>query len=238
MIEINLVPDVKQELLAAERQRSVVISIAILASIAFISLVTLLALYVYAVQTVRFTLADNAISREGEKLAKVEDLANTLTVQNQLAKLSEMHSSKQITSRLFEILTTIDPPAPNNMTISNLKLDTDVQTVTIEGFAAGGYSALEIFKKTIEATTLHYTDEGQAAVKQLANRVDIVETSYGENSDGNRVLRFTISFEYPEETFARNDARLFAPNRENATDSFKRIPQSLFGDQASDEGGN
>lgn len=59
-IEINLVPDVKQELIQAKRVRTLVIVTTTVAAVA-IGIVVLLAVYLFGVQTVRQTLADGAI---------------------------------------------------------------------------------------------------------------------------------------------------------------------------------
>ena len=75
MIEINLVPDVKQELLRAQRTRTAVITISIISGLAAIGIVVLLLVYVFGVQAVRSGLADNAIKEQSEKLASVEDLS-------------------------------------------------------------------------------------------------------------------------------------------------------------------
>lgn len=241
MIQINLIPDVKQELLRAQKQRLLVISISVFASLAAIALVIVLAMYVFGVQTIRSAISDNNIKDESTKLSQIEDLSNTLTIQNQLDKLSNMHSEKQMTSRLFDILATIDPPAPNNMTISNVSLQTETNTVSIEGYAVGGFSAVETFKKTIEATTVEVGGGDNAQSLDLAENVNIEETSYGENSEGTRVLRFMINFSYHEDvlSYDATSIRIVAPTRENATDSYRRLPQSLFGQQAEDvQGGN
>lgn len=236
MIQINLVPDVKQELLRAQRQRSMVISVAILVSIAAVALVVVLAMYTYGVQAIRDNLSDNSIKSEAEKLASVEDLSNTLTIQNQLSLLSGMHAEKQITSRLFDILGEIDPPAPNNITIANVNLSIESSTVSIEGYAPGGFAALEVFKKTVEATNVDYRSADGAQSVSLAENFNIEETSYGENSDGIRVLRFSVNFTYRPEVLSYDAVSLSIkpPHRENATDSYRRLPQSLFGEQAQD----
>lgn len=72
MIEINLIPDVKRELLRAQRARTTVISAAIVISIVAGAVVAALALYVYGVQTVRGVLLDNQIKDGAAKLSKVE----------------------------------------------------------------------------------------------------------------------------------------------------------------------
>lgn len=242
MIEINLVPDVKQELIRAQRVRNTVISVTILVGIASVAIIVLMAFYLFGVQTVRSVVADNRISDGTKKLNDVEDLTNTLTIQNQLEKLSEQHSTKNIDSRVFAILTAINPSAPNEIVISSAKVDSETKTVTIEGQAANGYEAAELFKKTILSTKMNYTDEsGDKQSVKLTKDVSTSDISYGEDASGKKVLRFTMSFVYPDELFALSsrDASIERPDRQNVTDSFLRIPQSLFSERASDiEGTN
>jgi len=236
MIEINLVPDVKQELLKAQRVRASVISIAIVVGIGAVGVVVLLAIWVFAVQTARDVLTDNTIKNESQKLANVEDISNTLTIQNQLTKLPGLHDEKNIDSRIFEILTTINPPEPNTVAITSLALDSEEKTIKIEAQAANGYPALEVFKKTIEATTFDYVDDGKRGTVNLASGMSDSDRSYGEDAAGAKVLRFTLTFTYPPELFARTsrDARIVAPNKTNVTDSFLGVPTSLFTQKAED----
>lgn len=236
MIEINLVPDVKQELLRAQRVRASVISMAIIVGIGAIGVVVLLAIWVFAIQAARGAISDNTIKNESQKLASVEDISNTLTIQNQLTKLPELHDEKNIDSRIFEILNTINPPAPNTVAISSLALDSTENTIKIEAQAANGYPALEVFKKTIEATTFDFSDNGSGRTVPLASNMSDSERSYGEDVSGAKVLRFTLTFTYPPELFARTsrDARIVAPTKTNVTDSFLGVPTSLFTQKADD----
>jgi hypothetical protein len=242
MIELNLVPDVKQELLKAQRVRTVVISVAIVVGIAAVGIVALLALYLFGVQTVRSALADSAIKSNMQKLQQTDDLSNILTIQNQLSKLSEMHNNKNIDSRIFSVLTAINPASPDNIVISSAKMDADNKLITIEGQAANGYEAAELFKKTILSTTMTYKDpQGTTQKVSLTKDVSTTDMSYGEDASGKKVLRFTMSFTYPDEFFARSSqsAVIERPDRKNVTDSYLRIPQSLFSERATDlQGGN
>ena len=144
----------------------------------------------------------------------------------------------------------INPPAPNDAAFSSVKLDPTTGTINIEGQASGGYAAVEVLKKTILGTKVHYLNKaGQDAAESdapkevaLAGTVDVRETSYGEDASGQKVLRFVISFTYPTELFQSGlrNVEIKAPNRqEDVTDSRSRIPQSLFTDAAADvEGEN
>jgi hypothetical protein len=239
MIEINLVPDVKQELIRAQRVRASVISFAILTGLVAVGVVVALAVWVFGVQTARDVITDNTIKSESQKLSAVQDVDTTLTIQNQLTKISETHNTKHITSRLFDILTTINPPEPNNVAITKLTLDTDARTVRVEA-QASGYPALEVFKKTITATKLEYSKDGERQSIQLAANVSDSERSFGENASGAKVLRFTVFFEYSDDLLARasQSATIVAPDKKNVTDSLLGVPQSLFTERASDAGGN
>lgn len=242
MIEINLIPDVKQELIRAQSVRNTVVSFTILTGIISVGIVALLAFYLFGIQTVRSALADSRIKEATTELQQIDDLSNTLTIQNQLSKLSVMHDSKNIDSRFFAILTAINPPAPNDIVVSSAKLDADTKTVTIDGQAANGYEAAELFKKTIVSTKMTYKDiDGAQQSVLLTEDVSTSDISYGEDASGKKVLRFTMSFIYPDELFARSsgDAVIERPGRQNVTDSYLRIPQSLFSERASDiEGEN
>jgi hypothetical protein len=141
-----------------------------------------------------------------------------------------MHSSKNIDSRVFDVLTTINPPAPNTITISNLELDAETKTIKIDGQAAQGFPALEVFKKTINATTFQFKQDGEDKTVPLASGMSDTDRSYGADASGATVLRFTISFIYPDQLFSptAENARIVAPTKTNVTDSLLGVPNSLF----------
>lgn len=231
MIEINLIPDVKLELLRTQRQRRNVISISILVAIVAGALVALLAFYVFVIQSVAMGLASGAIDSEFKKLNGVQDLSKTLTIQKQMDSVSSLHSSKVVSSRAFDIMSTIIPTGDNKVSISRFDLDATSTTITIEGQAQNGYAALEAFKKTIAKTTFNYVSDGeQKTGLHIASAITDGDQRYGESTDGKRVLRFTLSFTYPTELFATSSeqGRIIAPNRQNATDSAVGVPKSLF----------
>jgi hypothetical protein len=241
MIEINLVPDVKQELIKAQRVRAGVVSMAILIGIVAVGIVALLAVWVFGVQTARSVISDNTIKTESAKLSGVEDISNTLTIQNQLSKLTNMHNTKSIDSRIFDILTTINPPEPNSVSVTNLSLNASEKTISLEGQAKNGYPALEVFKKTISATKFEYAENGTKQSVELASRMSDSDRSYGEDASGARVLRFALTFTYPDLLFSRTaqNSVVVAPSKTNVTDSFLGVPQSLFTQAARDaEGSN
>lgn len=238
MIEINLVPDVKQELIKAKRTRTMVVSIAIIVGVVSVGIVILLCVYLFGVQTLRQTLADKAIDDKSAKLKQVPDLGNMLTIQNQLSVVNELHDKKNIDSRLFELLTAINPAKPNQVIFSQVKIDSENSTIHIDGQAANGFVAADALKKTIQAASFSYKDQDTTKTEPLASNISVSNLSYGEDANGAKVLRFSIDFEYTQALFANtsDDAVIVRPDRQNATDSFKRLPESLFGSRANDIG--
>lgn len=238
MIEINLIPDVKQELIKAQRTRSSVIAAAVFVGIASVGVVVLLAMYVFGVQTLRGTLADSSISTGIKKLKGVSDLSKTLTIQNQLTKISSLNSSKKIDSRIFDVFQAIIPPEPNQITISSLSVNSTDGTISLEGQAQNSYTAVEIFKKTVEGAKLRYkqSDSDQQQEVALASNISISDTSYGEDSTGQKTLRFSMQFTYAPELFdpASKNVSIAITVNGNVTDSYIGIPKSIFADRATD----
>jgi Tfp pilus assembly protein PilN len=240
MIEINLVPDVKQELIRARMVRSAVVSGAIITTIIAAAVVAVLSVYVFGVQTVRGAVADDAIKKGSAQLASVEDLSKILTIQNQLTKINDLNDSKAVDSRVFELLQAIIPPAPNDVKISSLIVDADAKSITFEG-QTPTYPSLEAFKKTIAAANVRYTDDSKTQQDiPLASDLSISNISYGEDSTGTKVLRFTVSFTYADELFSPKivNPTIVLINGGNVTDSYLGIPKSIFTDRATDAGAN
>jgi Tfp pilus assembly protein PilN len=239
MIEINLVPDVKQELIHARMVRSTVVSVAIIVTIAAGALVAVLAIYIFGVQAVRNTVADDAIKKGSSQLASVTDLSKILTIQNQLTKLSALNDAKSIDSRIFDMLQAVIPPAPNAVQISSLTVDSVAGTVSLEG-QTPSFSSLETFKKTVGLANIQYKDaDGKQTDVVLASNLSITNVSYGEDATGAKVVRFDITFTYAPELLspATTNPTIVLIDGGNVTDSYLGIPKSIFADRATDTGG-
>lgn len=236
MIEINLLPDVKQEFIRAQRLRNTVISIAILIGLAAIGVVLLMGSFLGA-QVIRDKLASDAIDKEFKKLSEVEDISKIVTIKNRLAKISDINKNRSISSRLFDVLTSINPQAPNDVKMSSVTYDPEDQTISVEGSAKNGYAATDVFKKTILNTKFEYSEGDKTETVPLTNEVTISNTSYGEDNTGARVLRFSLSFKYYKELFSNeiDNARIISPSGKiDVTDSRVRVPESLFSQRAND----
>lgn len=235
MIEINLVPDVKQELLKAQRVRSTVIAFSIIIGVISITIVVLLSIYVFGVQKVRDDMANDAIKKGITKLQSVKDLSKVLTIQNQLQKMSSLNSNKKISSRIFETLGAIIPPEPNNILISAIDVDTEQNEITLEGQAPNSNEAFQTFLKTLGAAKLEITGSDGKVQKDLvtlASNISFSGVTYGMSSNGTKVLRFLISFTYDPILFSQSieKATVKITVNGNVTDSYLGIPKTIFTD--------
>lgn len=231
MIEINLVPDVKQELIRAERTRALVVTGSIFAGLIGLGIVVLLALYVYGVQTVRSAFADDAIEKQSAQLTAVEDLSKVLTIQNQLEQIETLNQGRKADSRIFDMLAAVLPPSPNQVQISSLTMDAEAKSLRIEG-QTPTYDTLEIFKKTIDGAVVTYLPEGseEEMSDKLASDISISDVSFAEDANGAKVVRFTIAYTYPDSLFATQTPSIVIKltNAGNVTDSYLGVPRSIF----------
>ncbi len=231
MIEINLLPNVKRELLKTRAMRNRVISISFLVGGASIAAVVVLAL-IFGSQIAAEAVQSGVIKDRNDKLMAVEDLNKVVTIQHQLTKINEQHSGKKLNSRIFDVVTAVNPVAPNNVSFSDIKVNPESKTITLEGSAVNGYSALETLKKTILNTKVQTTDGDKSSEVSLTKEIKDGDTSFGENSEGKKVLQFSFSFEYAEELLApanNGTVSVLTPTgKVDVTDSRQGIPDSLF----------
>jgi hypothetical protein len=93
---------------------------------------------------------------------------------------------------------------------------------------------MEVFKKTLENTTIQYVQDGETKTVPLAANISTSDTSYGEDADERKVFRFTLSFDYPAELLSPMSKQVsFKINiNGNVTDSYLGIPH--FTERAKD----
>ncbi len=233
MIELNLLPDVKQEFVHAQRLRRKIISIMILLIIISVGVVALIAFNLYVVQSVHERIVDGDIKNHTKQLKEQDNLTRDLTVQNQLAALSDLHKDKSIYSRLFDYLLVLNPKAPNNIKISQLKVDSETTTITIDG-SAMNYKAVGVFKDTLENATL---TTSQGSENKVFTDVQLSDVGLGQNSFGANITTFKFILTYSDEAFARDtqNATVRVPDK-NTTPSSQ--DSSVFGNANREEGGS
>jgi len=233
MIEINLIPDVKQEFIQAQRVRAQVISWSIVAGVVALGVVAALAIYVFGVQLVRSAYDDGVIKKTYNQIAQNPDLSKNLTIQNQLSVIDGLHDNVPAMSRLFAALDAVNPPAPNNIDADDVQVDTQAGTVVVQAQSAGGYQALETYKKTLTNAEVRYTEDGDTQTTPLATDISIDNVSYGHDSSGTNLVSFTATFTYAPELFKNSVSNVSVQitGTGDATDSHLGIPNVNGGTQ-------
>lgn len=201
-IQVNLVPDVKQQLLDAQRKRNFVITVAAIASVASVGLLLLLVIYTFVYQNLRMGDLRNRIDKSYEQFTAIPGVQDLVTIQNQVNLLNTDHQAKPITSRLFTLIAAIVPKG-STVKFSKISYDDASNSITLEG-QTPNYSDYEKLSKTIERTSLEYPDDDdQPVTERITDRVGLVNAiAYSNDSAGQKITLFTIRFIVNENLFA------------------------------------
>lgn len=249
MVQINLVPDVKLELIRAQRHRNIVISTAILVMIASVGVIVILGATI-GYQAVRTTFLTGEIKSRDEKFRSKQDIAKTVTIQNQLMSIQSTHEQKAMTSRIFDVLLEATAKdTDNSVTFNSFTIDSTEKTISmVVQTDKRGFDAAEVFRKNIEGMKLYYTAadketvpnefKPQPVVQQddeqselIAHDVVLSDLAYSEtDKDKRKTVSFRLTFAYNPLLFDEtiDILRIRGLDRGNVTDSYKRLPESLF----------
>lgn len=163
MFEINLVPDVKAEMIRAQKMRNLVFFMATVVSIIALGLVLLL-FSIKAGQDISLNGKDAQLELMSAKLEDFDGLDELLTVQSQLANLDVIKNNKMLLSRVFTALSSLlAMPNGDEVTISSLNVNMQEGSLVFEAQADAGpttdgidYRVLDAFKKQVENMKYDY----------------------------------------------------------------------------------
>lgn len=240
MIQLNLLPDVKKQLLHTQMQRNFVISVSIFASIAA-GVVVLVLGGIMGGQTIQKNALTDSIAENQTKIAKQQDdnqLDEYLTVQNQLSKISSLKEKQLDYSRVFDYLVELNPASPNNVELTSVKIDAPGSgsssskstsssgvSVELQGNTAS-YSSLGVFENTLSLTKFSYAPSENADVQTKSILASVTTNSSSMSSDG---LTFSITAVFDEALFDADSVsiKLVIPN-ETTSDSDRNTPKNVF----------
>jgi hypothetical protein len=233
MIELNLLPDIKLEYIKAQRTRRLVLSIAVIISIASVALLLLL-LSVDGLQKKHLSDLNKDIKNDSQTLKSKPRINQILTVQNQLASLTSLHQSKPAAARL---VTYLDQVTPIQVAINTFTIDFTQYTATISG-QADTLNSVNQYVDTLKLT--NYTTTGNTHPTNAFSNV--VLSAFGlTNSTGQAQTKpatYTITLAYDKSIFdITQNATLNVPNR-TTTRSGLNDPNALFTNAPPPNGGN
>lgn len=166
--EINLVPDIKYEIIKTLKLRNFIFFLCIVISIASISIAAVFG-SIMGGQQLALDSKKSTIKNLSDKIDSFADLSEYLTIRDQINDINALSDNKKVFSRTFDILTALIPTGPDTITISSLdvNLGNEIPTLTFEAHADAGtdpyidYNVLDSFKKSMAYMRYdygHYVD--------------------------------------------------------------------------------
>ena len=163
--EINLVPDIKGEMIKTLKLRNFIFFLCIVISAASAGVAAVAGTIMLGQQAAVDGNKD-AISTLSAKLNSYTDLNDFLTIKDQLGNINTLTSNKRVLSRTFNILSALIPSGPDTITISELNVNLEEESPTFSFDAQADankepyidYGVLESFKKSMEFMRYDYGD--------------------------------------------------------------------------------
>ncbi len=157
--EINLVPDIKAEMIKAQKVRNLIFFVCIVVSIISASSAAILA-SIKGAQDITMGGQDAHIKNLSDKIANYSELTEFLTIQNQLNGISEIESDQKVLSRAVGFLNSLIPESADTISVSELVVDLSTGTLSFDGQANSAddidYRTLEAFIKRTKMMTFDY----------------------------------------------------------------------------------
>lgn len=164
MISINLLPDVKKELLRIRRERNLVVSISILAVGGSIAALVVLGGILGGLNIAKVVMENGINKNKATINSAIEDkqLNEYLTIQNQLAQIDGLKDQQLVYSRIMDYLVALNPASPNNAELSTVSLEMSDGAVaaTLEG-KTQDFEALNVYKTTLASAELVYEEKSE-----------------------------------------------------------------------------
>lgn len=159
--EINLVPEVKMQMIKSQKLRNLVLFICIMVSVVSTGVVLIL-FGIKSGQDIAMSNQDKRLAVMSAKLMGYDELEDLVTIQAQLARLSDIAENKTVLSRVFGALGAMTSQGDDYVKLSELRVDLDAYTLRMEGQTDArvapliDYRVLEAFKKSADLTTYDY----------------------------------------------------------------------------------
>ncbi|MBR3132217.1 hypothetical protein IKG33_02310 [Candidatus Saccharibacteria bacterium] len=161
--EINLVPDIKGEMIKTLKLRNFIFFLCIVVACASVG-VTLFFGLIVGGQQMALDGKKATLNTLSDKLNSYSDLNDFLTIKDQLGDISTLSNNKKVLSRTFDILSALIPTGADTITISelNVNLASEQPTFTFDAQANAGkepfidYNVLDAFKKSMQYMRYDY----------------------------------------------------------------------------------
>lgn len=245
-LQINLLPDVKKEFLHAQRQRNLVMSISIIASIAAGATILVLALVLGGQMIQKTVLMGNIENKKSqiEEAKKTGQLNEYLTVQNQLSQIESLKQKQPQFSRVFSYINQINP---SNVQVSALRITSanapdgaGAGAIEIQGMT-NDFSTLDAYKQTLLNAQIIYAngEEGDVVTEKLFRSVNVGDYGSTETDSGEKKVSFTINVQYNEAAFKLGTTRITVNvPKQTTSDALRTAPNEKKSDNKNNNSAN
>lgn len=161
--EINLVPDIKNEMIKTIKLRNYIFFGCIVVAAASVALTLVFGL-IMGGQRIAIENKKSTLETLSAKLNSYTDLNDFLTIKDQLGDIDTLTNDKTVLSRTFNILSALLPTGADTITVSELNIDltSDQPSFLLEAQANAGkepfidYNVLDSFKKSMQYMRYDY----------------------------------------------------------------------------------
>lgn len=226
MIQFNLLPDIKLEYIKSQRIKRMVISIAIVVTLACVAIVSILAINVYGVQKSHIDNLSQDISDGEAEIQSIDQFDRILTVQNQLVSIPDLHGQKPVTSRLFSMIESI---TPSDVRINRFEVDFESSSAKLSG-QADDLASVNKFVDTIKFTNYILESEDENLTSRAFSNVVLTNFSRTPSE-----AAYTIDFSFEPIIFDVNQDIELKLEEQITTRSEVERPQPLFSEPVFNE---
>ncbi len=158
--EINLVPDIKTDMIKNQKMRNLVFFICIVTSVVSVSTALILG-SIKGAQDITMAGQDAHMKNLSDKIKSYEELPEFLTIQNQLRGISEIEDNQKVLSRAIIFLAALRDLGEDEVKVSELSVDLTTSTLSFDAQADAkkdniDYRVLEAFIKRTNMMTFDY----------------------------------------------------------------------------------
>ena len=158
--EINLVPDIKSEMIRAQKVRNLVFFVCIVISIVSVSTVAILG-SIKGAQDITIASQESHVKNLSSVVTSYDELPEFLTVQNQLKGIAEIEDNQKVLSRAIIFLSALRDVGVDEVQVSELSVDLTSTTLSFDAQADAkkddiDYRVLEAFIKRTNMMTFDY----------------------------------------------------------------------------------
>jgi len=214
MIQVNLLPDVKQEYLKAQQTKHTVLVGAVLVSIIVSALTILFFAYVQVVQPQYQKRVQGDIDSGIEELKQKPNAQRIVTVQGVLEQIPALKDQQVVTSRIFDYLTQFTPRV---VTYSKVSLNLEANTLTVAGSTVSYEKANELANNLKSAQFTYVQGDAEQTVQPFTG---VVFNSLGkaESVTDGKPVSFEITFTFNPVMFnpasSKNNIKVNASSEE------------------------